>query len=117
MTSITKADLVIIGGGPAGMAAALEANNAGVSTCIIDERPTLGGQIHRQFYNGFNVYDPSQSGREYQEGQRLISEVTKNKIEVITSATVWGIWDKQVAFVQDGNHSNSLDTDRTRIIM
>lgn len=110
MTYLTKADLVIIGGGPAGMAAALEANSAGVSCSVIDERPALGGQIHRQFYNGFNVYDPSQSGREYQEGQRLISEVTKSKIEVITSATVWGVWDKQVAFVQDGNLSRVVES-------
>ena len=36
-------DVLIVGGGPAGMAAASTASNAGLSTVLIDERPALGG--------------------------------------------------------------------------
>ena len=41
-------DVLIVGGGPAGMAAASTASNAGLSTVLIDERPALGGQVYKQ---------------------------------------------------------------------
>ena len=40
-------DLVVIGGGPAGLAAAALAARAGVSTVLFDENPGVGGQIYR----------------------------------------------------------------------
>lgn len=40
-------DVVIVGGGPAGLAAARHSSSAGASTAIIDDNPTLGGQIWR----------------------------------------------------------------------
>jgi hydrogen cyanide synthase HcnB len=40
--------LAVIGGGPAGMAAAIEAARAGLCCTIIDDAPRLGGQIYRQ---------------------------------------------------------------------
>lgn len=42
-----KFDLVVIGAGPAGMAAAVEARKAGVSVLLLDEQDALGGQIYR----------------------------------------------------------------------
>ena len=38
-------DLLVVGGGPAGLAAAAEAAALGCSVALADERPTLGGQI------------------------------------------------------------------------
>ena len=40
-------DLVVIGGGPAGLAAAALAARAGLSTVLFDENPGVGGQIYR----------------------------------------------------------------------
>ena len=40
-------DLAIIGAGPAGMAAAVEAADLGLSVVVVDENPTPGGQIFR----------------------------------------------------------------------
>ena len=40
-------ELVVIGGGPAGLAAAALAARAGVSTVLFDENPGVGGQIYR----------------------------------------------------------------------
>ena len=40
-------DLVVIGGGPAGLAAASLAARAGISTVLFDENPGIGGQIYR----------------------------------------------------------------------
>ncbi|MHB1808272.1 MAG: FAD/NAD(P)-dependent oxidoreductase [Solirubrobacteraceae bacterium] len=41
-------DVAIVGGGPAGLAAALSLADADVSAIVIDEQPTIGGQIYRQ---------------------------------------------------------------------
>jgi flavin-dependent dehydrogenase len=38
-------DLLVVGGGPAGISAARAASDAGLSVVLVDERPTLGGQI------------------------------------------------------------------------
>ena len=38
-------DLIIIGGGPAGLSAAAAGDTLGLSTALIEERPELGGQV------------------------------------------------------------------------
>ena len=53
-------DLLVIGGGPAGLAAAAEAARRTASHVgLVDERPTLGGQIYKQPGPGFRVRDPA----------------------------------------------------------
>ena len=49
--------LIVVGGGPAGIAAATEAATFGLNVTILDEAPTLGGQIYRQFPGPFRVTD------------------------------------------------------------
>ena len=47
------ADLAVVGGGPAGLSAALEASRAGLEVILIDEMPTLGGALNfARFVNG-----------------------------------------------------------------
>ena len=46
-------DVIIIGAGPAGLAAAIEAVRAGASVTMMDENPRVGGQIFRQLRDGF----------------------------------------------------------------
>jgi len=50
MSSVSKSkfDVVVVGGGPAGMAAGTRAAECGLRVAIVDDNPTLGGQIWRQ---------------------------------------------------------------------
>jgi D-hydroxyproline dehydrogenase subunit alpha len=108
--SSEQMDLVIVGGGPAGMNAAIEARRAGVkSVCILDEGVAPGGQIFRRYGPGFSVIDAHAAGHEYEDGQALIEEARTSGAEIRSSTVVWGIWDKRIAYVSDDTKSGTID--------
>ena len=82
-------DVVIIGGGPAGLAAAVELHKQGIRNMIILEREAMLGGILRQcIHDGFGLgrFGESLSGPEY--AQAFIDKVNKREIPYETSATV-----------------------------
>ncbi len=81
-------DVLIVGGGPAGMAAAATAANAGLSTVLIDERPTLGGQVYKQPGPGMVVTHAKQMGKQYAAGRALIDEVEASAATVMLETSV-----------------------------
>ena len=75
-------DLVVIGGGPAGLAAAIEAKNNGVDSILVLERDReLGGILQQCIHNGFglHLFKEELTGPEYAE--RFIIELKKLNIE------------------------------------
>ncbi|MBQ6066145.1 MAG: FAD-dependent oxidoreductase [Clostridia bacterium] len=85
-------DLVVVGGGPAGMAAALKAKECGVESIIILERAeTLGGILEQCIHSGFGLtyFGEELSGPEY--AARFIEMVEKTDITVKTDAMVLDI--------------------------
>jgi NADPH-dependent 2,4-dienoyl-CoA reductase/sulfur reductase-like enzyme len=55
-------DLAIIGAGPAGMAAAVEAAGAGLAVAVLDEQMTAGGQVHRALEARARISDDDRDG-------------------------------------------------------
>lgn len=94
-------DLVIIGGGPAGLAAAVSAYDAGVKNLLIIEREKrLGGILNQCIHNGFGLtrFKESLTGPEY--AYRFIKEVLERKIPVFTETTVLFLTkDKQITAI------------------
>ena len=85
--------MVILGAGPGGLAAAVEASCSGVSVTILDENPKPGGQIFRQFHDGFQVTSPGMLGHDYGRGQKLLSEfaAVRDRVELLDNAMVWAL--------------------------
>jgi NADPH-dependent 2,4-dienoyl-CoA reductase/sulfur reductase-like enzyme len=82
-------DLVIIGGGPAGLAVALEAKKNGVENILLLERDKyLGGILPQCIHNGFGLqyFKEELTGPEYAE--RFIAKLNDNQIDVKTETMV-----------------------------
>lgn len=82
-------DLAVIGGGPAGMAAALKARELGVEKIIILERSeTLGGILEQCIHTGFGLhyFKEELSGPEY--AGRFIEQIRQSDIDVKTNTMV-----------------------------
>lgn len=94
-------DVLIVGGGPAGLAAACELHKKGIDNILIVEREDrLGGILKQCIHDGFGLkrFGESLSGPEY--AQRFIDEVIRLHIPYITDAVVTGITkEKEVTIV------------------
>ncbi len=87
-------DLVIIGGGPAGLSASISAYNEGLRNILIIERNgELGGILNQCIHNGFglHIFKEELTGPEY--SSRLIKEVTEKEIPVMKNTLVTEIRD------------------------
>jgi thioredoxin reductase len=86
---IDTCDVAVIGGGPAGLAAALGARRAGAGSVVLIERDrTLGGILNQCVHDGFGLFlfRETISGPEYAE--RLIEDVAREPIKIETGAMV-----------------------------
>lgn len=90
-------DVVIVGGGPAGLAAAVSAREAGVDRILILERDNkLGGILNQCIHNGFGLhtFNEELTGPEY--AQRFIDKVLDLKIEYMLNTMVMNISEDKI---------------------
>ena len=84
-------DMVVIGGGPAGMAAALVAHKAGARVAIVEREQHLGGILRQCIHPGFGLshFKQELTGPEY--AQRFIDQVRATDIALFLGSMVIGI--------------------------
>ena len=84
-------DVVVIGGGPAGMAAALAAHKAGARVVIVEREQHLGGILRQCIHPGFGLshFKQELTGPEY--AQRFIDQVRATDIALFLDSMVIGI--------------------------
>lgn len=94
-------NVVVIGGGPAGMAAALAAHNAGARVAIVERERHLGGILRQCIHPGFGLshFKQELTGPEY--AQRFIDQVCSTDIALFLGSMVLGIDSGEGARVGD----------------
>ena len=95
-------DIVVVGAGPAGMAAATVAAEHGAGVLLLDEQATAGGQIYRsvsrQALNDENIL-----GDDYYQGRALVSALQASGAEHVGGATVWQLSpEREIGVSRDG---------------
>lgn len=83
-------DLVVVGAGPAGLSAAIEAATAGASVLVADENLAPGGQIYRAITRN----SPEQQdflGKDYWKGRAIAGAFAASPVDYAASATVWSL--------------------------
>lgn len=98
----TSWDVVIIGAGPAGLAACATAAAAGLSTLLLDENAGPGGQIYRAI-TSTPLKATSVLGEDYWGGSRLVEAARASGATILQGAVVWSLDpDLAVAFSHAG---------------
>ncbi|MGB0818541.1 MAG: NAD(P)/FAD-dependent oxidoreductase, partial [Candidatus Puniceispirillaceae bacterium] len=97
-------DLVIVGSGPAGMSAAVEATKQKMKALVLDDQSSAGGQVYRNVIHNRNIKAGlSFLGKDYWFGLNLADEFESSSVEVSTQSRVWQISeDKKVFFSRNG---------------
>ena len=100
--TVEQCDLIIIGAGPAGMAAAQEANQRGAQVILLDEQPAAGGQIYRNVL-GVSRRQAAILGTDFTEGRHLAEWLERSDIDHRAGVTVWQVGtDGSVAYSKHG---------------
>ncbi|MBO8168989.1 MAG: FAD-dependent oxidoreductase [Thermoanaerobacteraceae bacterium] len=95
-----QVDLAVIGAGPAGLAAAVEAATHGVRPVVFDENYRPGGQLFKQIHKFFGSREHLAGIRGFRIGEKLLADAYRLGIEVKLGATVYGLFpDRQLEVV------------------
>ncbi len=90
-------DLIIVGAGPSGLSAAIEAAQRGLEVVVFDENEKPGGQLFKQIHKFFGSKEHRARIRGYVIGEQLLEEADKAGVKVVLNATVIGLYqDKEV---------------------
>jgi NADPH-dependent 2,4-dienoyl-CoA reductase/sulfur reductase-like enzyme len=98
-------EMVIIGAGPAGISAAIEAAKSGMKITVLDENNKAGGRIFSQLNDGLKIVSGEGQGPDFKKGTNLLTEFLANShhIEYLNNAQVIGIFpNKELAYHRNG---------------
>jgi len=100
---LKETDILIIGGGPAGLSSAIYAASLGAKITLIDDGLELGGQLIKQTHKFFGSEAQFAGIRGIEIAKKLIQEIEKyGNIELITNSTVTGYYEDEVITIVQG---------------
>jgi NADPH-dependent 2,4-dienoyl-CoA reductase/sulfur reductase-like enzyme len=97
-------EVVVVGAGPAGIRAAVEARAAGAEVLVLDEAPLPGGQIYRQLPLEIHPEAGDPLGRTRARSRPLLADLDRAGATVRSGAEVWGVLPDRVLLV---NHAGA----------
>ncbi len=95
-------DLIIVGAGPSGLSAAIEAAKKGLNVVVFDENEKPGGQLFKQIHKFFGSKEHRAKIRGFVIGKELLDEAAKVGVQVVLNATVIGLYQDKEVVVKQG---------------
>lgn len=90
---VVDTDVVVVGGGPAGLAAAIEVAKYGLNVVLVNERPKLGGQLVKHTHKLASSEELFGGLRGFQLAELLSNEVRKySNVKILLQSTVYGVF-------------------------
>lgn len=102
MAENKRFDIVVVGAGPAGLAAAIEAARRGAKTLVIDENNRPGGQLFKQIHKFFGSHEHRAGVRGYEIGRQLLEDAAGAGVVVWLDSVVYGLFEDRVAILHAG---------------
>jgi len=107
-----KTQLAVIGAGPAGLSAAIEAAGHGVKVTLLDENLKPGGQLFKQIHKFFGSREHKAGVRGFDIGRSLIEESKKLGVDVRLGTVVYGAFDNNYLDITYEDKVEALQADR-----
>ena len=85
-------DLIVVGAGPSGLSAAIEAAKKGMNVIVFDENAKPGGPLFKQIHKFFGSKEHKAKIRGFKIGEDLLKEAEDAGVQVVLNATVIGLY-------------------------
>ena len=102
-------DVLVIGAGPAGLAASIEAGKYGASVLLVDLNMQPGGQLFKQIHKFFGSSAHRSGTRGYDIGKQLLKEAEESDVEIWMQSTVIGIFPGNKIAIEKGLDSGEKE--------
>ncbi|MFP3953330.1 MAG: FAD-dependent oxidoreductase [Candidatus Acetothermia bacterium] len=108
-----ETDVLVIGGGPAGLKGALAAAGAGAQVTVVDENPSLGGQLVKQTHKFFGSSQLEAGVRGIDIGEDLVNAVNEHdNTTVMTGTSAVGIYGEAVGLYKNQERFLKIKPDK-----
>lgn len=104
-------DLIIVGAGPSGLSAAIEAAKRGLEVVVFDENEKPGGQLFKQIHKFFGSKEHKAKIRGFKIGEDLLKEADAAGVKVVLNATVCGMYQDKEITVRIGDEIHHFKGD------
>jgi len=108
-------EMICVGAGPAGLAAAVEAAKHGVQVIVFDENQRPGGQLFKQIHKFFGSREHHAMERGFNIGNSFLGEAKELGVEVSLNSVVLGIYENGVLNVMVGDRIEQVKAQKTLI--
>ncbi len=112
-----EVEILVIGAGPAGLSAAIEAAKYGADVLVVDENEKPGGQLFKQIHKFFGSRRHKAGVRGIDIGTELLEEVEKLGVEVMLNTVAYGIYPNDEGVALAVNSEEGLIVHPKKVIM
>lgn len=102
-------DIIVIGAGPAGLSAAIEAGKRGADVLLVDLNLKPGGQLFKQIHKFFGSGAHRSGTRGFDIGTQLLKEAMDNNVEIWMESTVIGLFPGNKIGIQKGTDGDKKE--------